>query len=119
MTWLAVAVAGAAGAVCRYTLDFAITARTSGQMPWGTWAVNVSGSFLAGVLAGLVAHQGLSDHVRVVAAGGFAGAYTTFSTLMYETLRLFEDGERVRALCNVGSIAVGVVAAALGWAVTI
>ncbi len=82
MTWLAVALGGAAGAACRYLVDFVVAQRTSGAFPWGTWTVNITGSLLLGVLVGFAAGTDEPRLWQVAATAGFCGAYTTFSTYM-------------------------------------
>lgn len=115
--WVAVLVAGAAGAVCRYLVDTAVTARTRGAYPWGTLVVNLTGSLLLGVVAGVVAGR-VPGAIGVVAGTGFCGAYTTFSTLAYETVRLAEEGAWRLALVNLATLVPGGAATALGWALT-
>ncbi|WP_328392277.1 fluoride efflux transporter CrcB [Nocardia sp. NBC_00416] len=106
-------IAGAAvGAPLRYLLDRAVQARHSGRFPWGTFAVNVSGCLILGGLTG----AGLPPAWTVLAGTGFCGAFTTYSTFSYETVRLTEQ----RAYWHVvryagGSIAAGLVAAVLGY----
>jgi CrcB protein len=117
LTWLAVAVGGAAGAVCRYVVDFVVTQRLSGVFPWGTWTVNVTGSLLVGFVAGLTANASQSGLWQVAAGAGFCGAYTTFSTFVYETLQLVERRAWWEALWNLASFVFGVAAAAGGWLV--
>ena len=115
MMWLAVATAGALGAVSRYLLDYAVSARAGGAFPWGTLLINVSGSLLAGVVAGLTAQAAIPAEAQTVVAGGFLGAYTTFSTAMYETARLLEDRARLLALANhLIPLIASVIAAGLG-----
>ncbi len=109
--WVAFLAAAAVGAPARYLLDGAITRRTGGTFPWGTCVINVSGSFLLGVISGLGLYRGLSSDVRVVAGTGFCGTYTTFSTFTYETLQLVEGGARRYVALN---LAGGLVAAAIG-----
>jgi CrcB protein len=119
LTWLAVAVGGAAGAVCRYLVDFVVSQRLSGVFPWGTWAVNITGALLVGLVAGLTATAGRSA-LWQAAAGvgvGFCGAYTTFSTFVYETLALVERRAWWEAAWNLASLVFGVSAAAGGWLV--
>jgi CrcB protein len=110
--WLAFLAAAAVGAPTRYLLDGAIGRRTGGGFPWGTCVVNVSGSFVLGVVTGLGLYHGLSSDVRVVAGTGFCGAYTTFSTFTYETLQLVEGGARWSARRYVALNVAGAVAAA-------
>lgn len=115
-TVLALVLAGAAGAAARYVLDVAVTSRTAGAFPWGTLVVNVAGSFLLGGIAGAVAEGAAPDAVRTVAGTGFCGAFTTFSTLVYETLALVGDGQWRLAALNLATLLAGGAAAAAGLA---
>jgi CrcB protein len=116
---LGVAVAGAFGAPARYLLERAVTASHRRLFPWGTLVVNVSGSLALGVLAGLVLSHGWSKDAQSVLGTGFLGAYTTFSTYAYETVRRAEDGApRVAVAYALTSLVAGVGAAAIGLAVT-
>ncbi|MDQ1516296.1 MAG: fluoride exporter [Actinomycetota bacterium] len=116
--WVAFVVAGAIGAPLRYLLDGAVGERTDGVFPWGILLVNVSGSFLLGLLTGLGLHHGLGRTPRIVVGTGFCGAFTTFSTFTYETVRLLEEGDLAEALANLGlTVLLGAVAAAVGLAV--
>ncbi|WP_169739948.1 fluoride efflux transporter CrcB [Actinospica robiniae] len=112
---LLVGLAASVGALARYLLDQAVSRRWESALPWGTFVINVSGSFALGLLTGLAAHQGLPTHVLTVLGTGICGGYTTFSTFSYETERLAEDGSRLAAAGNVvGSLAAGLLAAAAG-----
>jgi CrcB protein len=112
---LALAVASAVGAVCRYALDRAVQSRHDRVFPFGTLTVNAVGSLLLGLLFGVVEHHGLDPDVRTVLGTGFCGAFTTFSTWGYETVRLVEDGALLEAFGNVAvSLIVGLAAAAAG-----
>ena len=103
-TWVGLAALGGVGAVARFLLDGAVSARLATGFPWGTLAVNVTGSFALGVVGS-----------NVLVGTGLIGAYTTFSTWMLETHRLAEDGRWRPAVLNVvGSLAVGLTAAWLG-----
>jgi CrcB protein len=114
---LGVAIAGAVGAATRYVIEGVVQDRVEGVFPWGTWVINVRGSFLLGVLTGLVLYHGLSDNHRIVIGTSFLGAYTTFSTWMFETARLFEDGARYESLLDAaGNLGAGLLAAAAGLA---
>jgi CrcB protein len=109
--WIGVAALGGVGAVLRFVIDSSIAARLAGEFPWGTFAVNVSGSFALGVLSGAA----VSGNAFLLAGTATVGAYTTFSTWMFETHRLGEDDERRYLIANVvGSLAVGLAALALG-----
>jgi fluoride exporter len=116
MIWVAVAVAGGLGAACRYLLDRAISTRSASRLPWGTVVVNVTGSLVAGAIAGLAADAVVGEQLQLVAAGGFLGAYTTFSTAMMESALLLEQRRAGRALANLLVPTVLATAAALlGW----
>lgn len=117
LAWVAFVAAGAIGAPVRYLVDGAIGDRTSGAFPWGTFVVNITGSLLLGFLTGLALYHGFPDTPRVVLGTGFCGAYTTFSTHTFETVRLLEDGAHGPALRNaLGTLVAGAVAAAAGLA---
>jgi CrcB protein len=113
---LAIALAGALGALARYWLDGVVARRTGGGFPWGTFAVKVTGSFLLGLLFTLLTERYRVDAwVRSGLTIGFLGAYTTFSTLSLETYRLLEDGAVGLALANgLGTLAAGLGALYVG-----
>ena len=107
---VAVALVGGAGAVARFVLDGAVSGRLGREFPYGTLAVNLTGAFVLGVLAGAT----ISADAARIAGTGFVGAYTTFSTWALESHRLGEDGElRLGALNFAVSLALGLAAA---WA---
>jgi CrcB protein len=108
----------ALGASSRWFVDQMVQSRHDSVFPWGTFAINVSGSLALGLLLGAAA-LGPADARWVAAAGtGFCGGFTTFSTFGYETLRLIEDGARLEGAINaLGSLAAGLVAAFAGWGV--
>jgi CrcB protein len=115
--WVAFVAAGAVGAPVRYLVDGAIADRTGGAFPWGTFVVNITGSLLLGFLTGLALYHGFPATPKVVLGTGFCGAYTTFSTHTFETVRLLEDGALRDAARNaLGTLAAGTAAAALGLA---
>lgn len=117
VTFLVVAAGGLVGAPCRYLLDRAVTMRVNSDLPWGTFVINVSGSLLLGVLTGLTLNHHLSDLGKALLGTGFCGAYTTFSTFTFETLRLVEDGRYLEAAGNVVvSVLVGLAMATAGLA---
>ncbi|MFI8514079.1 fluoride efflux transporter CrcB [Streptomyces sp. NPDC085460] len=112
MNWLLVVVGAAVGAPLRWWAELAARARFGPGFPWGTLAVNVAGSFVLGLLAGVA-----SARAQLLLGTGLCGALTTYSTFSYETLRLYEDGARLRAVLYVlVSLAAGLGAVWLGVA---
>ena len=90
------------------------------NFPWGTFIINVSGSFVLGFIATVVASKTIPypEHVRLAVAVGFLGAYTTFSTYELESDALMTTGRWVSGLLYMfGSVAAGFVAVRLGIAV--
>jgi CrcB protein len=101
----------------RYLIDGAISDRHGAGFPFGTFAVNVSGSLLLGALTGLGLYHGFPTAPKIVLGTGFCGAFTTFSTFSFETVRLVEEGASGAALCNlVATATTCAAAAALGLA---
>ena len=116
--FLYVCLGAAVGAPARYLVDRAIQSRHDTVMPWGTLTVNVAGSLVLGVVAGLALHHRVPPAVTWSVGTGLCGALTTYSTLSYETLRLYEAGAVLYALANVTmSLAAGLGAASLGYVV--
>jgi CrcB protein len=93
---VAVGLLGGAGAIARFLLDGAVSSRAGRSFPWGTLVVNVSGSLLAGVLAGAA----LGDGEYRLAGTGLVAAFTTFSTWALESHRLGEDGQLGLGVAN-------------------
>src|SRR6266702_897674 len=93
--YLMVLLGGGVGALARYVLGTAIAARIGGRFPLGTLVINVSGSFLMGLLMTLLTER-LQPHpnLRLLLIVGFLGGYTTFSSFEWETLSLVRDGSR-------------------------
>jgi fluoride exporter len=113
VTALLIAVGAAVGAPLRYLADRAVQARVGSRFPWGTFLVNVVGCFVLGAVAG---SRAVPTEVVTLVGTGFCGALTTYSTFSWEALRLAEDGPWWRSAGYVlGSTAVGLGAAALGW----
>ena len=99
---LYVALGGAIGSVSRFAISHAIESRAGSTFPWGTLLVNVTGSFLIGlIMRHALDAQSLSHEGRLFLAVGFCGGYTTFSAFSYETIRLLEDGNHRRAIIYV------------------
>jgi fluoride exporter len=114
-TWVLVGVLGGAGAIARFVVDGVVSERSgSGQFPWGTLIVNLSGAALLGGLAGAA----VSGNAYVLCGTATIGSYTTLSTWMLETHRLGQDDQLVLAGANlIGSLLVGLAAVAAGHAV--
>jgi fluoride exporter len=110
VTVLLVALGAALGAPLRYLVDRFVQARHDSLFPWGTFAVNVAGSFILGVAA-----EALDGAWLAFVGTGFCGALTTYSTFGYETVRLVQERARLYALLNVlGSVLAGLLAAVVG-----
>lgn len=112
----AVAVAGGLGAASRFALDGAVRSRSRsrGALPVGTIAINLSGSLLLGLAAGLAGAAVLPEGVGAIAGTGFLGGYTTFSAASVETVRLAEA--RRPGLVALNAVAVPVAAVLLAAA---
>ncbi|MFA5354917.1 MAG: fluoride efflux transporter CrcB [Thermodesulfovibrionales bacterium] len=116
MNYLIIGIGGFLGAIARYLLGFWIGERWGRELPWGTFFINVSGSFLIGLIMTLLTERFMANpQWRLFLVVGFLGAYTTFSSFEYETGGLVRDGEWFFALLNiVGSVVAGFVALKAG-----
>ena len=114
-----VGVAGFFGAIARYALGGFISERVGGAFPWETFVINISGCFALGFIFTLLTERFLPHPtLRIALTVGFLGAYTTFSTFAFETMRLAEDGAVVFAALNLfASVGAGLLAVYAGtWA---
>ena len=119
MPYLLVGVGGFLGANARYVLASVIGTTVATRFPLGTFVVNVTGSFLLGLLGALLAAKLTpgSESMRLALGVGFLGAYTTFSTFEFETHALIEDGAWVMGTANMAlSLVVGFIAVRAGVA---
>jgi CrcB protein len=99
-------VAAALGGLTRYALQLAIPFR-EGDWPWGTFLINLSGSFALGLVVALVSQRAhVEPWMRTAVTVGFLGAFTTFSTLAFETTSLIDSGAWGRAWLYMGATAV-------------
>ncbi|BCB96230.1 putative fluoride ion transporter CrcB [Dissulfurispira thermophila] len=116
MNYLIVGIGGFLGAISRYGLALWIGQKWGRSFPFGTFVINVSGSFFIGLLMYLFTEKFMvNPQWRLLLVVGFLGAYTTFSTFEYETGRLVKDGEWLIALMNViFSVFAGFVALKIG-----
>jgi CrcB protein len=107
---LGIGLFGAVGAIARFLLDGVVSARASSVFPWGTLVVNLTGAFVLGFVTGK-----LSGDAQLLVGTGLLGGYTTFSTWMFESHRLGEDGVLLAGVVNlVGSLILGILAVWLG-----
>jgi CrcB protein len=114
LLWAGVAGLGGLGAVLRFLVDRAVTARTTGRVPVGTFVVNITGATVLGLLAG----AGVGGGALLLAGTAVVGSYTTFSTWMLESHRAGESGRLpVLAVNLAGSLLAGLAAAWLGWTI--
>ncbi len=111
---LLVVVGAVLGAPLRLTIDRLVQSRHDTGFPWGTFTVNVVGSFVLGLVVGAVS----SPELTALVGTGFCGALTTYSTFGYETVQLAAGGSRLFTLFNaLGSVLAGLGAAGLGLAI--
>jgi len=117
MPYLLVGLGGFVGANARFVIARIVGAAFETRFPLGTFVINMSGSFLLGILGTLVAEKVFpnSDAARLALGVGFLGAFTTFSTFEYETHALFEDGSSLAATTNMfASLFIGLIAVRAG-----
>jgi len=109
-----VGIGGALGAVCRFQLGKIISQKSKTAFPWGTFVINITGAFFLGIVANIPMANGW----LLFGGNGFLGAYTTFSTFMYEGFQLFSDHEKLNAFTYIAaSLILGLVGYAAGWGI--
>ena len=113
-----VALGGALGSMLRWGLTGAVQRWTGSAFPWGTFTVNAAGSLAIGLIAALALERALvPPALRLFSIVGVLGGFTTFSAFSYETLALLRDGQWLAAAgYALGSLALGVCAAMVGYA---
>ncbi|MFB2557217.1 fluoride efflux transporter CrcB [Herbiconiux liangxiaofengii] len=115
LLFVAVAAAGGAGSALRFVVDGVVRARIRSSYPVGVTVINVTGSFLLGLVTGLALAQLVSPEWQLVLGTGLLGGYTTFSTASFETVRLLQGGRVTAAVLNgFGMLVASVALAALG-----
>jgi CrcB protein len=113
LNFLLVGFGGILGGFCRFQLGKAVSRKSHSPFPFGTLLINISGTFLLGLLSSLPVNNG----VYLLLGDGFLGAYTTFSTFMYEGFHLFEENKKLNAFVYVlGSLVLGVAGYVAGFA---
>jgi fluoride exporter len=112
MQYLAIAAGGAVGSMARFFVGNYCGRHFKTDFPVGTLVINLTGSFFLGWFLTFVANRLIGhDNFKLAVATGFVGAYTTFSTYMYESARLLKDGATEKAMTNLlGSMILGMVA---------
>ncbi|HLH32302.1 MAG TPA: fluoride efflux transporter CrcB [Terriglobia bacterium] len=115
--YLLVLFGGGLGALARYVVGTAIAERVGGRIPFlGTMVINITGSFLIGLLMTLLTQRLANPNWRLLLVVGFLGGYTTFSSFEYETLQAVQTGAMWMGLLNVvGSVALGYLAVWVGY----
>ncbi len=116
MAALLVAIGGGIGSVTRYLVGGWFANRFGPAFPYGTFVINVTGSFIIGLFLAFAQERvSLSPYWRLFFAVGFLGGYTTFSSFEYESIRLLQDGEMLLgAVYMIGSVVAGGIAAISG-----
>jgi len=121
ITWLAVAAGGALGSMARFWMTGVVAALTGPRFPYGTLLINILGSFVIGVVAGLTLtpeRMGMHPDLRIFLMVGICGGFTTFSAFSLQTLELLQAGAVVPALLYVAaSVLLCVLFVWFGWAI--
>ncbi|MFL6777919.1 MAG: fluoride efflux transporter CrcB [Sphingomicrobium sp.] len=119
MHWLLVFLGGGMGAAARHAINRAGLGLLGPGFPWWTLAVNVTGSFAIGLLAGLFGAMETGHNARLFLITGFLGGFTTFSAFSLDALTLWERGAPIQAgMYILGSVVLSLLAAAVGLMVS-
>lgn len=103
---------GILGSLARYQLGKVVTERSKTAFPLGTFIINITGAILLGLVSGL----DVGKNIYLLLGDGFLGAYTTFSTFMYEGFNLFQENEKLNAFIYIlGSLFLGIIGYILGF----
>ncbi len=112
MDLIYVGIGGAFGSIVRYKLGKIIAQKSGSDFPVNTFLINITGAILLGVVVGI----GVSGSVYCLLADGFLGAYTTFSTFMYEGFQLFRENEKKNAFVYIAaSLVIGIIGYIMGY----
>ena len=116
LKYMMVGIGGFMGAIARFWIEGYVTNKMGAKFPYGTFVINCTGSFIIGLIITLLAERThWNPNWRYLVPIGFVGAYTTFSTFEFETLRAVQDGQIVVAILNVVlSVTLGFLAVWLG-----
>ncbi len=111
MTYLLVAIGGAAGSLTRFGIGRGLSRRSKSSFPIATFIINISGAFLLGIVSSIHGNE----NIYILLGDGFLGAFTTFSTFMYEGITLIKGDKRMNAIIYMGvSLVLGVSGYMLG-----
>ncbi len=115
LVFIGLALAGGLGAGARFVLDGAIRSRVTSSYPLGTFAINITGSFLLGLVTGLALATTLAPEAQLILGSGFLGGFTTFSAASVESVRLIHERRAGVAIASsVGMLVAAVLASAGG-----
>lgn len=107
-----VGIGGALGSLTRYKFGKIFTEKTNTIFPIGTFIINITGAILLGILSGLDTDK----NIYILLGDGFLGAYTTFSTFMYEGFNLFQENEKMNAFTYIfGTLFFGIIGYIMGF----
>ena len=114
--YIMVLLGGGVGSVLRFLISTVIMTRTGSRFPLGTVFINITGSFLIGLLMTLLTERlSPNPNLRLLLVTGFLGGYTTFSSFGWESAKMFEAGEWLRASTYVlASVILGLLLSAAG-----
>ncbi|MCX7884526.1 MAG: fluoride efflux transporter CrcB [Caloramator sp.] len=111
MEYLLLGIGGALGSITRYKLGKIITEKSNTSYPIGTFIINITGAVLLGILSSINANK----NVYILLGDGFLGAYTTFSTFMYEGFNLFQENEKMNAFVYIlSTLILGIIGYTIG-----
>jgi CrcB protein len=109
--YILVGIGGALGSIARYGLGRVFSGKAKTKFPFGTFLINITGAFLLGIVSTIQ----VNGNISLLMADGFLGAYTTFSTFMYEGFNLFQENKKLNAVMYIsGTMVIGIVGFVLG-----
>lgn len=109
-----VGIGGAFGSLARYQLGKMIAQKFKSPFPVSTFIINLAGSILLGIVTGI----GIGNGLSLLLADGFLGAFTTFSTFMYEGFTFFKDNQKKNAIVYISStLILGIIGFTIGYVI--
>jgi len=107
-----VGIGGVFGGICRFQFGKAISQKANTSFPIGTFLINISGALLLGILTSI--DSGNSSYLLL--GDGFCGAFTTFSTFMYEGFNLFQENDKLNAFTYIlSTLLLGIIGYVCGY----